>query len=130
MYRKHLPDSLAKLKDNPGRSVIGLAIEKMGIAPEEHFKDYIEFYMAEKFAPVFKAHGIDFAELTDPASITPEIIARAQEILVSDLGVLTYLMHELRPGLSAQLAGRGALIHLNRFRQKFKRAPCLFAELF
>ena len=116
MYRLYLPKTLGGLKNNPGRSVVGLALEKMEISAEHDLVDYIEFYVVEDYKAEFKRLGVDFDGLQDPALITETVEVKAMRIFATDSKMIAYVLERYRPGMDPGPARKHVLDAINHYR--------------
>ena len=115
MYR-YLPVRLSDLKNNPGRSAFGLALEGMGIVPENMLEDYIEFYMAEEFSDDLIKAGIDLSRFSDYRTVEPQLIREVQSVILTSPRMVEYLLSHLRPGTNPGDPYREILSALSQFR--------------
>ncbi len=111
LYRTQLPKSLSEMRDNPGRSIVGIALEELPLVAEEALRDYIEFSLAEEFEANFRKQGVDFEK-----PITDEAIEKAKRVIATDEDILAYLGKNLRPDLDQKKAAEATFGPINRYR--------------
>lgn len=116
LYKEHLPRSLKDLKDNPGRSLIGIALEGLNNIVDLNLVDYVEFELARKMAPTFLRLGIHLESLTDPTKITSALIEPVRNAIAQDPEILGFLLSRTRPGVDPELCRTRILAGINTYR--------------
>lgn len=115
MYQ-NLPPELLLLKNNPYRSLIGIALEEMGIVAEHSLVDYIEFYVAEEFESQIKDLGIQAKDLEERVSRSH--LKKMKDFIGKDASLQLYLMAHLRPDLTPASCMEHLENRINDYRSK------------
>jgi hypothetical protein len=128
LYTRYLPKELGDLKNSPGRSAAGMALERMGIEPELGLEDYIEFFLAEDFEADLRRTDVDLSRFERFETVDERIIGRVEALMATKPKVILYLLSRTRPDVDHAKAQAMILEKINLYRTRELGIPAFHPE--
>jgi hypothetical protein len=118
MYSEFLPKNLNELRNNPWRSVFGMALEEIGFDPNFDFIDYIEFYLAEEFAEHMRTVDNIFRAIDLGEQVTETHVEKIELEIAKNPPILDFILNHLRPEAEPIALRNKVFAAVNKFRAK------------